>query len=66
MDWLLESLGAIGGLVFGAVIVLLMAPTLDSMTPVNMAGLALLFLAGSVILTAVLIVVVVRVVISEL
>lgn len=64
MDDLFDALGAIGGLAFGAIIILLMAPTLDSMTPVNLTAWGILLLGGAVLLTVVLIIVVSNALIS--
>lgn len=66
MGELMDALGAIGGLAFGAVIIMLVAPTVDPYTPVNLAGLGFLFFGGAVLLTIVLIIVVIQVIASEL
>ena len=66
MDDFLDALGAIAGLAFGAIIILLIAPMLDSMTPVNLTAWGVLLFGGAVVLTIVLIIVLVKTLVAEL
>jgi hypothetical protein len=66
MDGILDALAAIGGLAFGAIVILLMAPTLDSMTPVNLTAWGVALFGGAVVLTIVLILVTTKTLVSEL
>jgi len=66
MDWLFDGLGAIAGLVLGSVIILLMAPALDSMTPVNLTGLGILLFVGAITLSVVLIIVATRALLTSI
>jgi len=65
MGELMEAAGAIVGLAFGAIVILLLSPQLDPLTPVNLAGIGMLFLTGAVVLTIGLIIVGVRMLLSS-
>jgi len=66
MEELLEALAAIAGLGFSGFVILLIAPTLDSMAPVNLTAWGVLLVSGGVVLTIVLIIVVVKNLVSGL